>query len=355
MFTKRLPLLVLLVTLFLAVLSNAAIASDDENCFMCHKYRKMGRITEDGARKYYYVDEPEFMQTVHFNVKCRDCHDYVDRIPHKEVVEGVNCAKECHIKNPATGKYFSHKMIDETYQKSAHGRPKIPVGPDAEKDKDKPYCIYCHINPKYNPGEKTPPQWITGRCVVCHEEEEWVNHWYLHTARRIKEVQREPMEVVELCSSCHDDKDMLRKHKLGEKSLHAAESYKASLHGSFVKLGWGKPAHCLSCHADADNYFMSVHDIRKEEDPKSTIHTNNRKKVCAGCHKGATDNFAKITEVHNIPKENSAIEFYVYEFFFWLVAGAFFAMTFRVVLEHNRKIIDRIFKKGHHGDHEGHH
>ena len=349
MFTKRLPLLVLLATLFFPALSNVAVAADDENCLMCHKYRKMGRITEEGARKYYYVDEPEFMQTVHFNVKCRDCHDYIDRIPHKEVAEGVNCAKECHIKNPATGKFFSHKMIDETYQKSVHGRPKLPEGTNADMDKDKPYCIYCHINPKYNPGEKDPPVWITKRCVVCHEDEEFVNHWYSHTARRIKEVMREPKEVVALCSSCHEDEEMMHKHKLEGKALHAADSYKASFHGSMVKLGWGKPAHCLSCHADADNYFLSVHDIRKADDPKATIHPDNRHKICAKCHKGSGKNYATIDEVHYNPHVNHPIEFYVEEFFFWLTAGSFFALILLITLDHNRRMWDKIRGKGHGG------
>ena len=60
---------------------------------------------------------------------------------------------------------------------------------------------------------------------------------------------------------------------------------------------------------------------------------------------------AKITEVHNAPKESSIYEYIIYEAFFWLVAGAFFVMTGRITLEHNRKIIDRLFKKGHHKDH----
>ena len=357
---KLLSLLVLTITatiMFSISVPETVIAADDENCLMCHRYRKNGRITEDGNRKYYYVEESEFMQTVHFNVRCRDCHFYIDKIPHGEVTEGVNCARECHIKNPATGKYFSHKQIDDVYQKSAHGRSKV-VPEDAEGNDDKkPYCIYCHINPKYDPDEKGQSQADIDRCNVCHDNEKWVNHWYSHTARRVKQVQKSPEDIITLCSSCHADEYMMRSledddgKKKDEKFIKAAKSYDDSLHGSFVKLGWEKPAHCLSCHAKQDNYYLNVHDIRGVDDAKSSIHLDNRAETCAKCHKGGGKNFAKITEVHNAPKESSIYEYIIYEAFFWLVAGAFFVMTGRITLEHNRKIIDRLFKKGHHKDH----
>lgn len=44
--------------LFLSLLilaSPVAAFEDDEGCLLCHKYPKMGRITEDGARRSYYV------------------------------------------------------------------------------------------------------------------------------------------------------------------------------------------------------------------------------------------------------------------------------------------------------------
>lgn len=360
-----LPLLI--SSLFVFCFSQPVNAADDENCLMCHKYRKLGRITGDGARRFYYVDEHEFMKTVHFNVRCRDCHDYIDRIPHAEVKEGVNCAKTCHIKNPATGKYFSHKPINDVYQQSAHGRPKVPAGPEAELQENKPYCVYCHINPKYNPAESTIPEEITGRCVVCHEDGRWVDHWYSHTSRRIKEVKRSPQEVVSLCSSCHNDEAYMKEHletkkylgldKHGEEGEHgdgkfieAAKGYKASFHGSFNKLGWEKPAHCLSCHADNSNYYLNVHDIRGPQDPQSSVHPDNREKVCAKCHKGTGKNYSRINEVHYIPHANSKIEYYIEEFFFWLTSLAFFGLVFAITIDHHRRLWDK-FRGVDHGKH----
>ena len=94
--------------------SNTSYAAfeDDEGCLMCHKYPNMARITDDGARRSYYVMPEVFSNTVHRNVPCRDCHTYIKELPHKPVDTGVTCNTECHsIKNPATGKPFSHGVI----------------------------------------------------------------------------------------------------------------------------------------------------------------------------------------------------------------------------------------------------
>lgn len=368
-FSKYVLLSLAAITFFTGMAPEKAVAADDENCLMCHKYQKLGRITGDGARRFYYVAEHEFMQTVHYNVRCRDCHDYIDQIPHSEVKEGVNCAKQCHIKNPATGKYFSHKQIDDVYQESSHGRPKIPSGPEAELQDNKPYCIYCHTNPKYNPAEKEIPKQISDRCVVCHEDDRWVDHWYSHTARRINEVKRSPSEIVELCSSCHGNEKKMADHletkaylagtdshgeeggheEHPEKFTQAAKSYKASFHGAFNKMGWDKPANCLSCHAEAENYYLTVHDIRGAKDPKSTVHLDNRDKTCAKCHKGTdkNKNFSQIDEVHYNPHANSVIEMYVEEFFFWLTSLSFFVLVGAILIDHHRRMWDKIMGKEH--------
>ncbi|MBE9516476.1 MAG: hypothetical protein IME93_05820, partial [Proteobacteria bacterium] len=189
--------------------SDSFAFEDDEACLMCHKYPMMGRITDDGVLRSYYVMPHMFKRTVHRNVPCRDCHTSINELPHKPSKKGVTCDTECHsIKNPATGKKFSHKVIHDLYIKSTHGRKKIATGADA----DKPYCVSCHTNPLYNPDEKAPPKKIIDRCVVCHEKRDFVERWYNHTSRRIREVRRSPQEILELCSSCHNNKKLVERH-----------------------------------------------------------------------------------------------------------------------------------------------
>lgn len=272
------------------------IAADDENCLMCHKYRKMGMISPNGVRKFYYVDEPTFMQTVHSRVPCRDCHYFIDRIPHNPVTQGVTCDTKCHVINPATGERFSHKPIKEVYDKSVHGREKLPEGKTEEIDKNKPYCIFCHINPIYNPAEREvgPPAEITDRCNVCHENDQFARHWYMHTARRVREVRRSSGEVVKLCNTCHTNEKLLEQQQemneailgkeMSRKYTFAGEAYNESFHAKVIKYGLSDAANCLNCHAKKENYYMNVHDIRRSSDPESPVHVDNRVNTCKGCH-----------------------------------------------------------------------
>jgi len=281
--------------------SASAIAfEDDEACLLCHKYPKMGRVAEDGTRRSYYVIPHVFGSTVHRNVPCTDCHTYIKQLPHRKVETGVTCDAECHsIKNPATGKNFSHKPIADKYLRSTHGRKKLAEGPDA----DKPYCVTCHQNPVYNPDESEPPPAIIARCTVCHEDRKFVVNWYKHTSRRIKEVKRSSKEIVTLCSSCHGDERLVERHikaakeegrELGKKYRNAVESYKKSFHGKTTHYGLEKAPNCLDCHADSDNYYLSVHLIRPSRDPQSPVSPERKLETCKRCHIYANENYAAL-------------------------------------------------------------
>ena len=274
---------------------------DDEGCLICHKYPRMTRVTEEGAIRSYYVIPDVYANTVHRNVPCRDCHTYIKQLPHRPVKEGVRCDTECHsVKNPATGKPFSHKTIYNAYRESIHGREKTAEGIES----DKPYCITCHINPIYDPREETgPPKRIVDRCVLCHEDRKFVKQWYKHTSRRIREVKRTSREIVQLCSSCHGDKKLVDRHverataekrEIGRKFKVAVESYDESFHGKLTRYGFKETANCLDCHAKSDNYYKSVHEIRPSRDPLSPVNKEHRVKTCQRCHVRADANYASI-------------------------------------------------------------
>ncbi|MBD3648031.1 MAG: hypothetical protein HUJ31_11405 [Pseudomonadales bacterium] len=294
---------------------------DDEGCLLCHKYPKMGRVTDDGTRRSYYVLPHVFNKTVHRNVPCRDCHSYIEELPHKEVTTGVTCNSECHhVKNPATGKNFSHQKIYDAYQKSTHGRSKVEEGLEA----DKPYCITCHTNPLYNPDEAAPPEHITDRCVVCHEDQEFAQKWYNHTSRRIKDVKRSNEEIVALCSSCHGDEDLVERHMeaaeergetLGEKFPVAVESYQKSFHGKVTHYGFKDSPDCLDCHADSEQYFLSVHELRPSRDPLSPVNEANVLETCQQCHVYADEKYATLDAHPDHRKEANPVLYYFEEIY----------------------------------------
>lgn len=284
----------------LLALAPAQAFEDREGCLLCHKYPRMGRITEDGVLRTYYILPEVFARTVHRNVPCRDCHTDINELPHKPSKTGVTCNTECHsIKNPATGKRFSHKVIHDAYRESVHGREKIATGAAA----DKPYCVTCHTNPLYNPREDKAPDSVLNRCVVCHEDRSFVTRWYNHTSRRIREVRRSPGEIVSLCSTCHADQKIIDRHtrmaesegrSLGRKFAVAATSYQDSFHGKMIRYGFDSAANCLDCHADPDNYYLSVHELRPSRDPKSPVSMERRLETCQRCHQRADANYARL-------------------------------------------------------------
>jgi len=306
----------LLLTLIIGLPGAAWAFVDDEACLMCHKYPKMGRITDEGIQKSYYIMPGTFSRTVHRNVPCRDCHSYIKQLPHRPVKQGVTCDSECHsVKNPSTGKPFSHKPIYNTYKKSVHGREKLEEGLDG----DKPYCITCHTNPLYNAEEEAPPKEIVDRCVVCHEDSEFAERWYNHTSRRIREVKRNSIEIVALCTSCHGDQKLIDRHvadaeekgrEIGRKFPVAAVSYSDSFHGKVTRYGNTDAANCLNCHASAENYYMSVHELRPSRDPKSPNHADNRVNTCRQCHKTADANYASLDPHPSGKKEQNNFVYY---------------------------------------------
>ncbi|MBI5893733.1 MAG: hypothetical protein HZB79_08815 [Deltaproteobacteria bacterium] len=357
---------IFIAAIFYVFLAKAAIAADDENCLMCHKYIKMGRITEEGERKYYYVDEEIFSKTVHNRVKCRDCHSYIEKLPHDPVKEGVQCNSKCHsIQNPATRKDFDHNNIYDVYMKSVHGREKVAA---KEVDKDKPYCIFCHTNPLYIPHEipnadgtvrsAEVPAAIADRCDVCHQKREFVEHRYLHTARRILSVKRSPQEVVELCLTCHGNEEFLERHEklhegegkhLGKKFTFAGEAYQESFHGKVTKYGFKEAANCLSCHAKSENYYLAVHDIRSSKDPESTTHKNNRVNTCGKCHTDANKNFARIDPHPTERKDDNPFIYYianVYGPFGDMVTYALLGLTILETIGRKRDGIAWVLRRG---------
>jgi hypothetical protein len=299
----RVPFLLLMLSVLLWPPISKANFEDDEACLMCHKYPRMGRVTQQGVFRSYHVTPSVFALTVHRNVPCRDCHDYIKELPHRPVEVGVRCDQECHTKkNPATGKAFSHRPIAETYATSVHARPKKAVGLDV----DKPYCISCHTNPLYNPHQTEPPEKIIDRCEVCHEKKGFVTQWYSHTSRRVLEVKRTAKEIVEICSRCHEDQDLIHRRlqaadeagrEIGKKFPIASASYRNSFHGKVTSYGFMGAATCLDCHADQENYYMSVHGIMDSRNPASPTHVENRVNTCKRCHEQADDNF-KVLDPH---------------------------------------------------------
>jgi len=268
------------------------MVSDAENCLLCHRYPNMGRYDEKGLKRILYVNDKQFIMSVHGNLKCKSCHVGLDKIPHTNV-DKVDCSAQCHIREPSTNREFSHENMVKKFEMSVHGKGK--------KEKPKPFpedlptCTYCHDNTIYN-----TPDGIWGksqalsnetlaRCAGCHTKIGWAENFYKHFTHRMRR-RRSPDEVVRLCTSCHEDKDKMLRH-----GLETIDTYKDTFHWTQVKFGVDNAPDCISCHVPVG---YTTHEILPKNDPMSPINIRNRLNTCTHqgglqtCHPGATPKFA---------------------------------------------------------------
>ena len=313
---------------FVLLLSSSdAKGADEYNCLLCHKHRLMGRIDQNGKRWNYNVDETLYNHSLHRKIECVDCHTYITTIPHAPVTQGVNCGNQCHIKPPFAQKKFSHEKIIGIFNKSVHGiRPQ-----DSESLKRaKPYCKYCHLNPLYTrmSEDYVPYLETLRRCFNCHPQAGVVEA-YMHITHRLrKKTSRSSQEIVTLCATCHQDKELMKSLNVSEKVLEAVDTYYQSIHGKLVRLGSHKAANCISCHAS-----NALHDIYKKDNPEATIYKDNISKTCHQCHKKTNSWFVKIA-VHPNPEHDENPVIRAVGIFFRLVLyGAVVSMVGLMLFE----------------------
>ena len=324
LFKTSLILSVVLVLSFLALPSEAA---DKENCLMCHKYRQIGRIDEEGRKRSYYVNEYIYANTTHRNVPCRDCHSYIKKLPHDPVAEEVNCANECHIKPPFSNENFSHKKIIEVYNNSVHGIKKDDA-PDQKAAK--PYCKYCHLNPLFTKvSEERVASSSLKRCLNCHEEK-GVTQAYKHITHRLRQkTSRSPQEIVQLCSkNCHADVELMTGLKVSRESLESVETYNTSIHGKAVALGSHEAADCVSCHATS-----AIHDVYKRDDKRSSVHADNLQATCQQCHEDVNRQFAQVDVHSGIERHEKPLLYFVNKSLGFVFYGSVLSLIGMMLIE----------------------
>jgi hypothetical protein len=269
------------------------VASDRENCLLCHRYPTMGRFEEDGTKRTYYLNDQMYLQSVHGKLDCTNCHVDVDRIPHTDA-DKVDCSTECHLREPSTGRPFSHANMVEKYDRSVHGSL-TPDGETKEHAEDLPACLDCHDNrvlfvPSglWGRNDALSNETLT-RCRGCHTGEDWADREYIHVTHRLRRLL-EPSEVVRMCGSCHEDAEKMERH-----GVESVDTYKETYHWQQIKYNVRDAPDCISCHVPVG---YSAHDIRPAADPISPLHRENRVRTCANpggvqtCHPNATDQFA---------------------------------------------------------------
>ncbi|MCX8045058.1 MAG: hypothetical protein N3B18_13140 [Desulfobacterota bacterium] len=283
--------------------SASASARDPENCLMCHKYKRLQSIADNGTVRSFGVDPHLFQASVHQELSCIDCHSDIEKIPHGAVAK-VDCAKTCHLDRwrILSGSDFSHREVAAAFAASVHGqKPNDPP----ERVRLKPTCTSCHANDLFVVGQDIASTSVLARCANCHKEET-LTKVFTHIAHRFKhQTTRPPQEIVSLCAGCHEDPAVQQVLGADTPAAQAVATYHATLHSRLMQFGATDTAHCLHCHATSN-----IHDIRRPDDPASSVHPRMRHLSCRsdGCHPGATDRIAMV-DSHISPNKNPALLF----------------------------------------------
>ncbi len=202
---------------------------------------------------------------------CRTCHandyqatsDSVHQVARDEGNLNAAVCTDCHGAHDVNATSISrsevpelcgncHSQIFETYKTSVHGGALLEEG-----NPDTPTCTDCHgIHEVKGPSQDAAQ-----------------DQFRLFS----------PL----ICAKCHTDKALMKKYGLNP---YVYQTYISDFHGTTVTLfekvapdqQTNKPV-CIDCHG--------VHDIRRTDDPKSTVIQQNLLSTCQRCHPNATGDF----------------------------------------------------------------
>ncbi len=343
----------LLPLLSLALVSSPVYADDELNCVLCHKHRGLSRIDENGQFRLFYINQELFDSGPHRRTKCNDCHTDIDRIPH-DPAKKVDCTQECHVIEPSGQTKFSHQAVADTLAKSVHGSFDEEGNPK-EHQKDYPDCKSCHDQPLYRPFSIYKGEKIAGvskraisRCKSCHTSGVFAEDFYEHITTRLHKT-RFPLETIDVCAKCHQDKAFRERHNLDD----VVTSYKETFHGKLIALGSETMPDCIDCHiVEGEN----AHLIEAKDVATSSVHKNNVATTCrtSECHETASPQLASFQTHVTYDREKYPMQFYMLIGFKALMAFVLYFFLALIFLELMRRLFPRFsfFKEKHVDDYE---
>ncbi len=212
-------------------LANPTAGQSPVACVKCHA----NATFLDGPSAVLYVTDSMVAESQHRGLACASCHPGFDQgFPHRAQATARPC-QSCH---PAAG---------EAWAQSTHA---------ANGTGDTPTCVSCHTaHSVYSPTDRRSPT--------------------------------HPLNVAELCGSCHADEDIVGTYFAGperEQAREAVAQYHATVHGAaLTRAGLLVSATCNDCH--------QAHLVLPADSPASSVHRDNIAGTCGGCHLGVLETF----------------------------------------------------------------
>jgi hypothetical protein len=332
---------ILIAGLVALPLMAAGVAESAQNCLLCHGKPDFGKVESTGRKISLFVDTLQLHKSIHGQRQCTDCHVDVTQIPHQPAAK-VNC-RRCHYAGNPVGAPQGD-MYDQ-YEHSVHGMA-VSKG-----DSKAPVCQDCHgthdILPPDSAGSSMSKTHRPATCGKCHIDiyatyRESVHGQALasgnldapdcascHGEHNIQgpsnpESQVAPEHISHTCGNCHGPMGVVAKYGI---KTDRTTTFEESFHGIAHKMENRTVANCSSCHG--------FHDIRKPDDPKSSVNPANIQKTCGKtqCHPEATSQFAS-GKIHVDPmNKESGLVYYITKFFTLLTGSTLAGLFIFIALD----------------------
>lgn len=334
--------------LWIFTLSAAEICSaqDKDNCLYCHQFPGLSRFDASTGRARLFFIDPAYTGHglgPHARLACTDCHlrDEVGVIPHKQTT-AVDCTRECHVMRPdGREARFSHANVARMLEQSVHNAAvlqSLKFTGGALLEPGQSQCLYCHDEPVFRMPSGTHVAGLnksTARCETCHTAQLPIDANYMlrHVGARL-EAARPPLELAQICSTCHSDPVVLASIKKPD----AVASYVRSFHGKAALLNAMDTAGCVDCHVGPRN---NAHLMLGPDSPQSSVNARNVADSCIQCHKSADVRIAA-TAVHlDLPESRGSVDFLIAAAFLLVTVISFVPSAVLVVLELAQLVVGR--------------
>lgn len=320
----------------------------NETCLACHGAPDQQITLPSGEVLYLTVDPEVYNNSVHGQAgyACVQCHTDITEYPHPELVADTlrevtvsmytACAR-CH-----QDKYEA--SLDSVHQESladgnlnaavctdCHGAHNVTV-PDEPRTRIPQTCERCHSE-IYSLYEES----VHGEALIGEGNPDVPTCIDCHGVHNVEGPSNSPFRLFspQICAKCHTDPELMDKYGL---TTDVLDTYVSDFHGTtvviFEKIAPGQETNkpvCIDCHG--------VHDMRRTDDPESTVIKENLLSTCQRCHPDATTNFSSSWLSHYRPSpEHNPVVYYVNMFYQILIPTLLGGMTLFVVLDGGRRI-----------------
>lgn len=329
---------------------------ENQMCLSCHSNKDLSVKLPSGEVLSLYTDEARFNVSVHGKQgqRCTACHSNITGYPHPPMaakdardfsLQMYTLCRQCH-------NDLYQKTLDSIHSKEM-----------AAGNRNAPVCTDCHTA-HYVTTPDEPRSRIPQTCQRCHSTIYDQYKTSVHGSALLDQSNADVPTCVdchgvhnigdpttaafrlkspETCAKCHTDKAIMRKYNI---STDVLNTYVADFHGTTVELfekqspnAPTNKAVCYDCHG--------VHDIKKIDDPTSTVFRENLLKTCQQCHPDATTNFPASWLMHyRASPTQFPVVYYVNLFYMIFIPVVIGGMALFVLLDIARRLLNRFQKSG---------